>query len=109
MAVKLKLVDFQDKSIWHGNVFRVPGKYPYEKFVDFMVFGTQSEDRPYGLIVTSGYKAGCILVYLPKESSSVEGGVSKEWVVSNWDKWIYPDCSVLDVYFVDGYGVPSVV
>ncbi|WP_422403354.1 Imm45 family immunity protein [Pseudomonas sp. GZD-209] len=107
MATKIKLVDFHGESIWHGNIFRVPGKCPYERFVDFMVFDNQSEDRPYGLIVTSGYKAGLILVYLPRECSSVEGGVSKKWVMSNWSKWIYPDCGVLDVYFVDRYEVPS--
>ena len=103
MVIKLKLIDFEDSSIWHGNVFRVLGKYPYEKFVDFMVFETQFEDKPYGLIVVSGYKAGLILVYLPKESSFVGGGLDKKWIVSNWDKWIYPDCDVSDVYLIDRY------
>lgn len=105
MAEKIKLLESKGGSIWRGNIFRVRGKYPYEELVDFMVFETQSDDRPYGLIVTSGYKAGLVLVYLPKESSSVEGGVDKEWIASNWNKWIYPDCNVSDVYLLDGYEV----
>lgn len=101
----IRLVDLQDKLIWRGNVFRVRGKFPYEDCVDFMVFETQFEDRPYGLIVTSGYKAGLVLLYLPEESNSPQGGVNKEWVVSNWNKWIYPDCEVSDVFFIDKYDV----
>lgn len=65
-----------------------------------MVFESQVEDRPLGLIITSGYKAGLILVYLPRDSFSKEGGLNKEWVVSNWEKWIYPDCDVSDVMLV---------
>ncbi|WP_090268559.1 Imm45 family immunity protein [Pseudomonas panipatensis] len=106
MVSKVRLVDYKESSIWHGNVLRACGKYPYEEFVDFMVFETQSEDTPYGLIVTSGYKAGLILVCLPKESSSVAGGVDKEWIVSNWERWIYPDCDVSDVYLIDRYECP---
>lgn len=109
MGQKIRLVDLPSATIWHGNVFRVLGKYPYEQYVDFMVFETKSESRSHGLIVASGYKAGLILVYLPVESSSVEGGVDREWVVSNWDKWIYPDCDVSDVYFIERYEAAELV
>lgn len=99
----MRLVDFEGESFSRGAVFRVRGKYPYEKSVDFMIFDTQLEDRPYGLIVTSGYKAGLILIYLPEESYSADGGIDKEWVISNWEEWIYPDCNIFDVHFVEGY------
>ncbi|PAU53600.1 hypothetical protein BZL41_23160 [Pseudomonas sp. PIC25] len=100
----VRLIDLKENFIWHGNVLRLPGKYPYEKFVDFMVYETQDKDRPYGLIVTSGYKAGLILVQLPRECSSTEGGgIRKDWLVSNWEKWIYPDCNVAEVNFIDRY------
>lgn len=105
----MRLVDHKSRSFARGSIFRARGKYPCEELVDFMVFDSQIEDRPYGLIVTSGYKAGFILVYLPMESSSVDGGLDKEWVVSNWGRWIYPDCDVLDVYFIDRYESVSVV
>jgi hypothetical protein len=99
----VRLVDYKNCSFARGNIFRARGEYPYEESVDFMIFESQIEERPYGLIVTSGYKAGLILINLPRESSSVDGGLDKEWVVSNWEKWIYPDCDVSDVYFIDRY------
>lgn len=105
MKEPVKLIDSKDAAIWRGNVFRVKGKYPYEECVDFMVFETLSEESPYGLMVTSGYKAGLILVYLPGESSHPVGGLDKGWIVANWSKWIYPDCSVTDVCLLDGYVV----
>ncbi|WP_225771997.1 Imm45 family immunity protein [Pseudomonas sp. Marseille-Q5115] len=92
------LVSLEENELWHGNVLRTPGKYPYEKYVDFMVFETRDTNSTYGLMVTSGYKAGMILVYLPAQSSALGGGVSKEWVISNWNRWIY-ESSVSEVYF----------
>ena len=69
-----------------------------------MLFETQELDRPYGLIVSSGYKAGLFLVKLPAESISDEGhGLSTEWVIANWSTWIYPECNVEDVYILDEY------
>jgi hypothetical protein len=103
MIVFSRLIYLQDATVRRGSVLRVPGKYPYENFVDFMLFETHQKDRPYGLIVTSGYKVGLILLYLPGESSSVGGGVDKEWVIANWGNWIYPDCDVSEVFHVDGY------
>ncbi|MBF4554927.1 hypothetical protein H7698_02510 [Pseudomonas sp. p50] len=103
MGVRKKIVESQAQSILRGDIIRVSGKYPYEHNVDFMMFETNSEDSPYGLIVTSGYKAGLILVYLPKESNSDEGGLSKAWLVSNWKKWVYPDCDISDGYLIGGY------
>lgn len=69
-----------------------------------MVFETQDDDSPYGLIVSSGYKAGLILVKLPAESISDEGhGLSTQWIINNWDEWIYPECNVAKVHILDGY------
>lgn len=100
----MKLVDLREESIWRGNVFRIPAKWPYEDFVDFMVYESQDEERPYGLIVTSGQKAGLILVLLPAESVTVGvRGLNVRWLVDNWSKWVYPECDVSDVLIVNGY------
>jgi len=102
----MKLIDRKEKSISRGSIFRLPAVWPYEAFVDFMVFETQDDKRPYGLIVSSGYKAGLFLVKLPMESVSDEGhGLSTEWVINNWAEWIYPECDVGDVHILDGYVV----
>ncbi|HGM6861301.1 TPA: Imm45 family immunity protein [Serratia rubidaea] len=105
----MKLIDCKDKYISRGTVFRLPAVGPYEELVDFMLFETQDDERPYGLIVSSGFKAGLFLVKLPIESISDEGhGLSTEWVINNWAKWIYPECNVEDVHILDGYVATSI-
>ncbi|AXO87794.1 Imm45 family immunity protein [Pseudomonas sp. K1(2024)] len=99
----MRLVDFEGSAFFRGNVFRVRGSYPYEDRVDFMIFETQVELSRYGLIVTSGYKAGLVVVHLPDECLCLNGGVDKEWLVSNWANWVYPDCDVSEVFFLEGY------
>jgi len=56
----VKLMDAPGDGLWHGNILRLKAKWPYENVVDFMVFDTLDEERPSGLIVTSGHKAGFI-------------------------------------------------
>lgn len=71
-----------------------------------MVFETLERKTPYGLMVTSGYKAGLVLLIFPGESL-VEGGVGLQWVKRNWKEWVYADCEVSDVYLMDGYEAVS--
>lgn len=102
----MKLVDCKNKSIKRGTVFRLPGVWPYEEWVDFMVIDLF---ETHGLVVSSGHKAGLILISLPIESASIEGrALSTEWVITNWAKWIYPECNVEDVYILDGYVATSI-
>nr|WP_233494123.1 Imm45 family immunity protein [Serratia sp. FGI94] len=97
----MKLIDYKNKSIKRGSVFRLPAVWPYEAWVDFMVIDLFDT---HGLVVSSGHKAGLILISLPTESGSTEGrALSTEWVVNNWEKWIYPECNVEDVYILDEY------
>ncbi|OED47515.1 hypothetical protein ACH42_02875 [Endozoicomonas sp. (ex Bugula neritina AB1)] len=103
----MKLIDSGANSFVRGTVFRLPGKFPYEDLVDFMVFEPSDPDRGQGLIVSSGYKAGLILVLLPKESSIKEGkyylAIEKNWLITNWAHWVYPECDVSEVYVSEGY------
>ncbi|KQR36114.1 Imm45 family immunity protein [Agrobacterium cavarae] len=104
MLPKQKLIDLDQPSLFRGNVLRLPAKHPYEERVDFMLFETGFDERRYGLMVSSGYKAGIPLVYLPAESESKDSGVSRDWIISNWKAWIYPDCDVSQVEFIEAYG-----
>lgn len=97
------LLECSNEVFSRGTVFRAKGSYPYEDVVDFMVFETLDEDRRFGLMVTTGYKAGLPLVWLPRESNAECLGLSKEWVLANWGKWIYPDCEVSQVLVIEGY------
>ncbi|WNJ95686.1 Imm45 family immunity protein [Vibrio ruber] len=100
----IKLVDSPTEQIYRGSVLRFPATHPYEKFVDFMVFEQhQDNTRGMGLIVTSGYKAGLISIVLPSESGKTS--VDKAWLIANWNKWVYPDCNVEDVYLIDCYKI----
>jgi len=103
MSKLVKLSCVEESVLWHGNVLRTPGGFPYEKYVDFMVFETGEQDFPFGLIITSGYKAGLILTHLPKEGCAAGGGLSKEWVIINWRKWVYAESDPLDVYYLERY------
>lgn len=101
----IKLLNYEGNSLFRGGVFRVKGKYPYEEKVDFMIFINTIEkkvERKFGLIVTSGYKSGSILILLPDECLCVNGGVSKKWILENWNKWIY-DCNINEVLFSENY------
>ncbi|WP_207924411.1 Imm45 family immunity protein [Xanthomonas oryzae] len=97
----IKLLDYEGEILYRGGFIRVNGSFPYEKIVEFMLYETGEVDRAYGLIVVSGYKAGLKLVNLPSDSLAASGGVSKGWVISNWDRWIYPECEINDVYFLE--------
>lgn len=101
----IKLLNYGGNSLFRGGVFRVDGKYPYEKKVDFMIFINTVDikiERKFGLVVTSGYKSGSILILLPNECLCGDGGISKEWILENWNKWIY-DCNIEKVLFSENY------
>jgi len=100
----VKLVDFSDPVIERGSVLRMPAQWPYENVVDFMVFENPEADRPYGLIVTSGYKGGLIRVLFPRDCMVTDRrGLSTVWVKDNWDYWIYPEVSLDAVFLSPGY------
>ncbi|MEN5018917.1 Imm45 family immunity protein [Erwinia sp. Eh17-17] len=101
MMEYIKLVNYPGKSIRRGRIFRLPAVWPYENIVDFMVIDMA---HTHGLVVSSGFKAGSMLIELPLESASTEGhALSTEWIINNWAKWIYPECAVEDVYIIDQY------
>lgn len=96
-----KLIELENKSISRGMVFRLPAQWPYESFVDFMVIDFIDS---HGFIVSSGYKAGLILVQLPEESNSTEFvGIDTKWLIDNWASWVYPECDVNDVFVIERY------
>ena len=94
------------KSLWvqRGSVLRVPTKltndpdwYP-DPWTDFLIFDSKANGA-YGLIVLSGHKAGMISVVFPAESS-LPGhvGLRREWLIENWNKWVYPNGSAEEVW-----------
>lgn len=100
----VKLVNSYTDCLPHGTVLRLLGKYPYEDIVDFMVFDPLRDDKGQALIVSSGYKAGLLLVVLPVESlGDGHRTIDRDWLIKNWAHWVYPECDVNDVYICDAY------
>ncbi|MCT4708597.1 Imm45 family immunity protein [Enterobacteriaceae bacterium H16N7] len=102
----MRLVDYKNESIKRGSVFRLPAVWPYESWVDFMVIDLFDT---HGLVVSTGHKAGLMLIALPAESVSTEGrALSTTWVINNWAKWIYPECNVENVHIIEQYVASAV-
>lgn len=102
-----KLIDYH-KDLVRGIVLRFPGSYPHEKYVDLMLVDFLEDDGRFGFVVSTGHKAGLILVKLPKEaelSSCI--GINKQWLIDNWNKWIYETCTIDEVNIIENYPVPN--
>jgi hypothetical protein len=111
----IKLVDYPDDYITRGAVLRVPsvkvfnGDWYADDIVDFLVFDASHFSGAYGLVVVSGYKAGCINIIFPTESSgsTFSIGLQKVWLINNWNKWVYIDGSVDSVWIKNPDSVNS--
>ena len=104
----IKLIEYKIDTISRGCVFRFPAIWPYEKYVDLLVVDMQDDDSGYGLVVSTGHKAGLILVRLPNECVSEKSvSIKYQWILDNWDKWIYPDCNLEDVLILEHYSEPN--
>lgn len=104
-----KLIDFQEKTLHIGTVFRLPGvSYPYEYIVDFMLIDLDGELQ---LCVSSGYKTGAVRQVLPKEAyAEQQYAISTKWMIENWNKWIYLECKAEEVFILpQGYKIPSLI
>ena len=53
-------------------------------YVDLMLVEFPDSDRKFGLVVSTGHKAGLILIKLPKEAESKHfAGIDRQWVIDN--------------------------
>ncbi|OAM34684.1 hypothetical protein A7Q01_08490 [Eikenella sp. NML96-A-049] len=102
-----KLLDYHG-DLKRGMVLRLPGSYPHEEYVDLMLVELPDGDRRFVLLVATGHKAELVLVKLPQEAELAgASGINWEWVVSNWNRWIYETCRAEEVYLIENYPVPQ--
>jgi Immunity protein 45 len=86
----IRLTELSDMPLSHGALFRSPAKWPYEEAIEFMLCDSHDSESSHFFVVSSGYKAGLILCYLPRESVTITGtAVSSAWLSKNWRKAIY--------------------
>lgn len=95
------LIDYPEKTIFRGAVFRFPAMFPYEDVVEFLVCEQNDENSGFGLMVISGYKSGLVANVLPRESLSADGmGIDVEWLKKNWCKWVYSNTLPKEVMII---------
>lgn len=98
----MKLIDYKDCELYRGTIFRFKGKYPFESIVDFMLMTYPNSDSGLALVCISGYCAGNVEVVLPAEARSANSlSVSTQWMVENWNRWVYLDCAVDEVFVLE--------
>lgn len=91
----VKLIDSTEESLQRGALLKFKSTYPFEDKVIMMVCEGQSINT-FGLMTITGFKAGINLyVQFPKEC--IENGLSKDWLVKNWNKWVWPEGNIDDV------------
>lgn len=89
-----------------GTVFRFPTyDVSYGEHVDLMLF--LHDDDGLGMVITTGPKAGHILVKLPDEALPPGTRMlSAIWLKENWKKWVWPECSYDEVSVLGRYPTP---
>lgn len=99
------LSSWPSQLIYRGTVFRcLKAVWPYENVVDFMVVVDHESACGFAFIVTTGYKAGHILVKLPADAKAPNAqALSTDWIIANWAHWIYPECPVECVRVIENY------
>ncbi|WP_198089194.1 Imm45 family immunity protein [Variovorax sp. E3] len=111
-----KLNDYSNEYVKCGAVLRVPSveknreNWYREDIVDLMVFyaGAAFKDAACGLICISGHKAGRINATFPLESGDGNGnGLRRDWLISNWNRWVYMEGDINDVWIRDPEPVQS--
>lgn len=100
------LRDHPDEHLWRGTVFRLlTTVYPYETPVDFMLVLDYDSPCELAVVVSTGHKAGAVLVMPPREAKLKDGAISisRDWLIENWTQWIVPECPVEDVRVAASY------
>ncbi|GHU03338.1 hypothetical protein FACS1894158_01540 [Betaproteobacteria bacterium] len=97
------LIYASEESFSRGTVFRFPAEYPFEPIVDFMMIEDHDSPAFYKLICSSGYHAGQTELVFPIEAKHSSGGISVEWLKSNWSKWIYANCAMENIQYMGCY------
>ena len=100
-----KLMDFNEEWIYHGAILRFPGEYPYEDYVDFMVYEPMPFEDCMGFMVVTGFKAGLSAQLVPLSAMPQDSkrAFSSEWLKNNWSTWVYPSASVDSVFILKNY------
>lgn len=92
----IKLVSYQEKLIYRGNIIKFEDILDKDKSAFAMICEISGREG-YQLIRMDGYKAGIPIKIFKNES--IEGyGISTEWLIENYLLWTYIDCGIENIY-----------
>lgn len=96
-----KLVDSENPALHRGYLLKFPSHSPFESEVVMMVCGLPDGGRrlaSVALMTITGYCAGINpYVEFPPDAVLDGTGISKDWLITNWKRWVWPDGNVEDV------------
>lgn len=83
------LTKLEGQHISRATRFLVKDSGVYEAQVELFLVENPSSPSGFSIYVSTGHKAGCLLVSLPEEAKSRESfSISKNWLIDNWKKWV---------------------
>ena len=98
-----RLIEHDQEILSGGMLLKFRAELPFEGEVVMMICynAGQSSEEPFSLITISGHKAGINpYVVFPAECNVSDSsiGLRKKWLVENWNKWVWPEGSVNEVW-----------
>ena len=100
--IDTRMTEYKYEMFGMGTIFRLKAdEYPFlEDHVDFMLCEYPSESG-YAIYCVSGYCKGHIEVVLPEEAKLKKGTISSDWLIKNWNKWVYDKCKVEEIDVIE--------
>lgn len=91
-----KLVEYNFEMLERGTILKFPASFPFEPEVVMMVSEGYSNSEERCLITITGFKAG-INAYVTFPSEKTKNGLNRQWLIDNWQNWVWPECDVSEV------------
>jgi Immunity protein 45 len=85
------------KSLRVGTALRLSHFGPAMVPTLLMICSRSTQESDLALIVVGGHKRGLTLLLFPQLSYSSDFGISREWLVENWNYWIDSESHPEDV------------
>ncbi len=88
----IKLTDSKSGRVLRvGTALYVKQFGPAQAPTLLMVTSRAEAESDLALVVAGGHKRGSVLLILPAEAYDSGREVSKDWLVTNWQRWVDPD------------------
>lgn len=76
---------------------------PEKKIITMICEEMNTSGLGKALITVSGYKAGISYFVVFPINELDNGNLKKKWLIDNWQKWVYADCTAEEVYVSNNF------